>query len=422
MPLLLLAGLALGGCGDERPETNSPAPDPEPTKANPTTNAAGREDATNEPASSKTLAGVAVAVDERLAGLRGEVAGRYAQKLLETALPEHEADRAQAVLEALQNGTPTVRWIALLAVPSLASIDDALFRSMLPQTQAAEPYLRTATFQALRTAKHIDDTAAEHMWRVQAQAPEPLRAALLHGLGTARGSDGRKDLLRAATERSNPVEVRRAATFALMHLVGEEAPTPHPHADLVDGFAHQITSDEDAGVRTYAVLALARMGPAAAPAASELVSRLRDESGRVRSGAVTALVGIGDPALGRLREALGQRVNRQTELIVTIVRRMGTPDAITLLRDCLAFEDPFVRGRCTMALVAMKVAGIDALTTYRQFLREEDPDLVMLGLEGIGMLGRDGAPALDAVRPLANHDDERVRDAARVWIDLLDRR
>ena len=77
---------------------------------------------------------------------------------------------------------------------------------------------------------------------------------------------------------------------------------------------------------------------------------------------------------------------------------------------------------CTMALAALKTEGLDALTTYRRLLQSDDPALVLLGLEGIGMLGRAGAPALDAVRPLARHADERIRNAVGVWLDLLDRR
>ncbi len=407
-PTALLVVLALlAGCGEDGPKPR-PAPGPVPVA--------------RAPAPPGSIAGVGRRVDASLAGLRGEAAAGYARELLATALPADPTEARAAVLDALNTGSPTERWIALLAVPGLARLDDALFRALLPQTQAAEAYLHAAAYDALRNAQAIDDKAAERMWRVQAEAKPPLRAAILRGLGASRGSEGRDALLLAALAQDEPTEVRRAAAFALFRELSARPSLAERPPQLLAELQRAAGADDDHGARTYAVHALAQLGPEAAPAAGTLVERLQDASPRVRSGATTALVAIGAAAIEALRTALDARDDRLTEVAVYILRRIGTPEAVAELRACLRHDDPYVRGRTAMALRGMKVGDVDALGIYRTLLKHAEARIVLLGLEGLGMLGRDAAPALDDVRALGAHADPEVRNAARVWMEIVDRR
>lgn len=421
LPTALLLLLVLStGCGEEAAPTAAPVPAPAPAPAT------GAADATAPkrapPAGPRTLAGVAQAVDVKLAGLRGEAAAGYARSLLDAALPAGPGAARDAVLDALKTGSPTERWVALLALPRLAGIDDALLMALLPQTQAAESYLHAAAFEALRAAQTIDDKAAERMWRVQAQAGPSLRAALLHALGAARGSDGRDDVLLTALRAEEPALVRRAAAFALFRSLHQAPSVAGRPPDLVTRLGAAAGADEDHGVRTYAVHALAQLGVAGLSQAAVLVRCLADPSPRVRTGATTALVAVGEGAVPELVDALGGPDHRRIEASVYILRRIGTDSAVAALRTALTEGAPFVRGRSAMALQGMQVEGIDALAVYRSLLKEEDARVVLLGLEGLGMLGRDAAPAIDDVRPLLQHTDTGVRSAARVWLDLVDRR
>jgi HEAT repeat protein len=68
----------------------------------------------------------------------------------------------------------------------------------------------------------------------------------------------------------------------------------------------EVLADGDGAVRVSAAMALANMGPPAAPAVPALIKALRDPSGEVRQWAARALGGIGraaEPALPALERA-----------------------------------------------------------------------------------------------------------------------
>ena len=406
----------LPACGDA-PPTSPPAEHAVPRPAQ-----GQLEAAIPQQRAPTTIPEVAVAVDRMLAGLRGEAAAGIARELLQGALPAAAAERRDAVLNALKTGTPTVRWVALLGAPELDTLDDELFQAMLPQSQAAESWLHAGLYDALRKVRAIDERAAERMWRVQGEAATPLRAALLRALGTTRGAEGRDAILLDALDAGVDASVRREAAFVLMRELEQTPSLERRPRELVFRIASVARSDPDRGVRTYLVHAIAALGPAALPDAEVLVDRLRDEFSRVRAGAVTGLVAVGEPAIPWIEEVLGQRDNGITEAGIYVLRRLGTPRAIAALRRALENEDAYVRGRAAMALRGMQVPDVDALAIYRELLADEDDAVVMMALEGVGAMGADAAKATDVVRPLLQHDAPNIRGAARVWLEMIERR
>ena len=209
------------------------------------------------------------------------------------------------------------------------------------------------------------------------------------------------------------VPVRRAAAFGLARL-----PIRTPRAETVEALRKAL-GDEDGRVAGNAALALARLGTGAAPAVGELVGLVMRSQGKVRSAAMTALAAVGNGAVPALEAAIDPAHGDALLAVVWLLRKIGTPDALAVLRRGLEHEAPLVRGRCAVELGTTHADEV--LDTLVALLEEEDAEVLIVALEGLGPMGAKAAPARKGLEALGTHADARVRQAARVLLDRLDR-
>lgn len=231
----------------------------------------------------------------------------------------------------------------------------------------------------------------------------PPLFALLFAATAAAGPDlnGRPAERWVADLASPSARVRRDAAQAL-----RTAPTL-PEA-AIPALAKAL-KDDDALVRQAAVAALAKAGPAASPAAADLVGLLPGEDGNV----VRVLVGIGKPAVPALTRVLDGGTPKAQQAALQALGAIG-PDAaaaLPALRAVLA--DP--KAKEESGRERLKAAAL-ALGQFGPAGKEAVPDLIgaVTGWDNYSGENPAAIEALGALGPVA-------KDAVPVLIEELQR-
>jgi HEAT repeat protein len=178
----------------------------------------------------------------------------------------------------------------------------------------------------------------------------------------------------------------------------------------VKALAEAWLDDSSAEVRSEAVRALARIGPASL---SSLLPGLRSESSLVRVQAVGALTRLGpdaDWAVPELRAALRDGSPEVRGLSAAALGAVGllscdaVPDLVRLLTD-----EPPVRAQALAALVQIGDAAVPALADG---LKDARPVVRAACAKALALLGADAARALPALRGALADRDPKVRASA----------
>ena len=182
----------------------------------------------------------------------------------------------------------------------------------------------------------------------------PAVDALAHTLRTNFGGQGREE---------SHQDYRAALALA---AVGEPAV----------GALRSLLSERKEGVRAEVVMALGRIGPAAAPAVADLTPLLADPSERLRSEAVRALGSIGAPALDALLAACAGDDPKARAGAVEALGFAPEPDprAVRAALERARDDAPEPRAAAIRALARMgdAVAEADARPILAEALRRDD--------------------------------------------------
>jgi len=165
--------------------------------------------------------------------------------------------------------------------------------------------------------------------------------------------------------------LRRDAADSLSALESAAAGDPDPKARSASlAAAAQIATaeesikflakglaDNDAGVRLVAAARLRQLGPAAAPAASELAGALADSDASVAEAAAEALIRVGSAAVEPLVRQLSSGSAPARKLALACLAKLGpvAKAAIPAVEKCKADPDLQVRQLAEAAL--MRLAG-----------------------------------------------------------------
>ena len=268
----------------------------------------------------------------------------------------------------------------------------------------------------------------------------------------------------AAPDRREPQLPGRRPAAAPSALTGAEPALPMPPEVLS---AAADLRRRDARVRLAAIRRLGELGPAAAPAAGELIRRLRRPQDRRAAETALAAIGAGAvPALiealrhrdfdvrGRAAETLGRMgaaalpavpalldAYRWNHGVEPALRSIGDA-ARPALRDALRSDDRIVRSAAagTLALLgdreglsaalpelaetlrgplsdgviaAWVVIGAEAVPALTAMLTDRDKNIRLRAVGTLGSIGPSAAPAVAALcRLLASDRFERVREAS----------
>ncbi len=199
-----------------------------------------------------------------------------------------------------------------------------------------------------------------------------------------------------------------------------------------------IATGKREGSSLYALRALARLGPAAAPAAAELATMVRED--RRDDDAMEALVAIGSEAIPHLKELATGSDTRVQRLALEGLGQLG-PAASTVVpaliesytghsnppvllsalvridRDAVATllaaqDHRKARVRMVESLARMGLKGVDGLPLLVDLLDDPDDYLRSEAARGIGRMGPAAVSAHDRLAPLLDDPVEFVRLSA----------
>jgi HEAT repeat protein len=177
-------------------------------------------------------------------------------------------------------------------------------------------------------------------------------------------------------------------------------------------------TDSNPSVRRNAAQALGKLGPQVAPdAVKPLVQAMKDRLVPVREEAVLALGHFGELAQFAIPDLKKMMDDPEGKLRTQAARSMWklTGDA-ELVKPALvdAFRNNNVAGEATLFLAELE--AVDELVS----LLNSPADDLLFPLDALGRLGPKAKKALPALRQLANHPEQSVRDDVQYTIALIE--
>lgn len=201
-------------------------------------------------------------------------------------------------------------------------------------------------------------------------------------------------------------------------LTARDTPTSLLWASLQERiFTHPPARAPRAEIRTRAAELLARLGPAALPAAPVLVNQLADQEPAAARAAESALRHIGPPVVPDLIAALhhSQPASRGLAAKLLAQRRElgdGVTNALPALVGALRDGHPLVRARAADALRALRLPQEKVIQGLTIALEDETALVRMAAAEALGELGRPAEPVIAALQQRLADADGFVRVAA----------
>ena len=327
--------------------------------------------------------------------------------------------------------------VAIQAVSSFSSLcsEDEFFQHVTPALEAHSVAIVRAAIDGLK--RFGSPRAIAALERKFRQGPNSLRMAVLDAL-EAIGHDGVIPAVVHAMQHKQ-VGVRNRASEVLVALA-----TTHK-VELARTILWLLRS-RDVNVRRAAAEVLQKVGDPSGELAPKLLTYLRDEDWWVRERVTDALVEMAGNQLTRyIVSYLADPSDIVRRYAVDVLFRVKDPAALgALVRTATSDADWWVRERAIEAIAALKDARalpylidllgrdrglvyaiLEALASLEArsaqphvlaLLADEEPDVRLAAVRCLEAL--DDPSASEALGPLAEDIDHRVRRAAR---DVLDR-
>ena len=180
--------------------------------------------------------------------------------------------------------------------------------------------------------------------------------------------------------------------------------------DAVTDLAAQL-ADKSAMVRAHAAWALGCVGKGAKSAAPALVKTAADTDFHVRRESVEALKAIGDAELANpvLAAALEDKDPSVRVAALDALTEFGAASVPVLAN---ALSKPDTRYWAALAIGELGPVAKGALPQLTEALADEHPEVRREVLLAIGRLGAEAAPAVPAISPLVADKEQSVRSAA----------
>ena len=228
------------------------------------------------------------------------------------------------------------------------------------------------------------------------QGKQPMQATQ----GGRQAPDDRPVLLARVLRSDTSASLRRVAAWGLSEYAEDQVAT--------EALTNAVRRDASESVREMAAWALSDNDRSAA-AIEALSAALRDASVSVRKTAAWSLGNIGDqraidPLIAALSDANPDVRSRAVWALGNIEPKQAPAQLVAMLRD----RDPRVRELTAWAL--FNIEDPDAATALQAALRaEQDTDLQMAYIRALAAMGE---KSIDAIRPLLESSDQRVKSMA----------
>lgn len=341
-------------------------------------------------------------------GPDGELSARA---YVEATLDRLPGSPRAPILEALRHPDWGARWAGLLAVPRYGPADGQLAVALQPLLSDESVRVRRLAATACGVLGAEYD-AVEPALEAAARDEDPgVRAEALATLAgrTARGPVLWTLFAEALGDVHGPARAAAAKGLARIELGDVLPPRVLGRVRRVLRAAMQ---DELPDVRMYAVMALGRVGPAAAEDVPAMLALLDDGSTLVRGTAANALGEVGEAALPAIGEALRASDGERAASLLWALRLIGTP-ALPTLRAALEHPSPTLRVQAALKLWELDQPTAPSVAVLIAALEGQDDDAIRLAARGLARMGTAGAAARPVLERMRDHEDEVVRSAVR---------
>ncbi len=290
----------------------------------------------------------------------------------------------RALVAAARGEEQTLKTISLWALAKINPDEQRVVKfaaeTLVAGLAADDPQVRRVAARALADfGDHSDVVVPALVALLKDADPEVAGNAL-----DALASIGPQVVDRIAAALKNP-DLRHFAT-RLLYRLGPEAAEAVPA--LTEALQEPVNNANDAAFRVETQMALAAIGPAAAPAVEELIKSLDSDDADIRATASYALGKIGAEAAS----------------------------AVDALRDRLQDLDPTESGPVWWALLQIFPHDQEVVKAVApRLIAALDQPSALVRAEAaaaLGDLGEDALPALPRLKQLQEDPDPIVRDAA----------
>ena len=371
-----IAALLAAGCAEtkqpSRPVAKAEAKaEVETSVKQPTAPAAGQADATSEVTVGELVKKLAAAPDGGERMLIIDEIGAIGQN----ALPALDA-----LVAAFADADPRVRWHATRAVGLIGEDARSAMPAIVKLLADADPIVVTQAAAALGTIR--EDDGREQIPDADAAAYaavlEPLANTAVHPDGRAR-----RAAVRALRRYKSLIDLKPIVTKQLADAdPGVVMSALQTLADMgADAVPFLTEALKDPKSRYWAEVALAEIGPDAAPATAALAAAAGEGATEERLQAILSLAAIGEPAASAAPVVVKALDSDEAALRLPAAFALGRMRASAgdeSLTKLAKGDDPFVGSVAAWALARIhpddKQLVDDAVTRLRKGLANPDPD------------------------------------------------
>lgn len=317
---------------------------------------------------------------------------RYAAAFALGNIGAKTEDANRALVDAARGDEQTLKMVSLWALarinPDQQRVVKYAAETLVAGLAADDPQVRRVAARALADfGEHGDVVVPALVALLRDADPEVVGNAL-----DALAAIGPTVVDRISNALKNP-DLRHFAT-RLLYRLGPEAAEAVPA--LTEALQEPVEDANDAVFRVETQMALAAIGPAAAPAVQELIKSLDFDDSDIRGTACYALGKIGPDAAV----------------------------AVDPLRECLLHLDPTELGPVWWALLQISPGDQEIVKAVTpRLIAALDQPFALVRAEAaaaLGELGEDALPALPRLKELQEDPDPIVREAAVQAVQKLE--
>lgn len=288
-----------------------------------------------------------------------------------------------ALSVALEDKDPHVRAYVVHAMGKIGVSDEVVLKKLIMGAFDKEAIVRRATLRAVRRIEPPAEITRPIFIKMLEESDPSTVAATLESVAAG----GKKIVPRLC----EALKHEKASYWACLVLaqIGPDAEMAVPHLQ-------EVLKHEHPEVRIEALVALGEIGPAAAPAAKDIVPLLEsDEIGGVRYAAAYALASIGQKDVGK--EALLE-ASRAEDSYLSMISAWALakiyPEDTAFVRSAaqkivkgLKSDDEHVRRTAARGLADFKEHSDITGPALVEALRDADPDVTDAAIEALASLG-----------------------------------
>ncbi len=297
-----------------------------------------------------------------------------------------------ALVKKLSDEKPEVRGYAAYALGRIGDGSDAVIEGLSQAAFDRAPVVRRAALRALRRLNPPQEKVMPLVLKILEQGDATVIAPALQTLAE-QGEAALPRLCQA-------LKHEQACYWACLALA-ELGPKAAPAVPHLKG----VLQDEEPEVRMQALAALGEIGPAAQPVVPEIIAALNDEAGGVRYAAAYALgrIGTTPEATAALQQALNQDDAFLRMVSAWAIARNNPADraaverAVELILQAFKSQDVHLRRAAARIAVEVDVPVDKVAPLLVEALRDRDPEVVGNAIEALSQLGPKALKHIDEV-------------------------